>query len=77
MRFRPVCIRSIKNGCAFIWIFAGNITFQKKNEKAWSILQEVVRAKRGPYIPVVLSRDEIDQILKHLEPPYDLVVKML
>ena len=34
-------------------------------------------AKRKPYIPVVLSRDEIDEILKHLEPPYDLVVKLL
>ena len=37
----------------------------------------VVRAKRKPYIPVVLSRDEIDEVLKHLEPPYDLVVKLL
>ena len=37
MRFRPACIRFIKNGCAFIWIFAGNIVFQKLNEKAWTI----------------------------------------
>jgi integron integrase len=37
----------------------------------------VVRAKRKPYIPVVLSREEIDAVLKHLEPPYDLVVKLL
>ncbi len=37
----------------------------------------VVRAKRKPYIPVVLSREEIDVVLKHLEPPYDLVVKLL
>ncbi len=37
----------------------------------------VVRAKRKPYIPVVLSREEIEAILKHLEPPYDLVVKLL
>ena len=37
----------------------------------------VVRAKRKPYIPVVLSREEIDAVLQHLSPPYDLVVKML
>jgi integron integrase len=37
----------------------------------------VVRAKRKPYIPVVLSRKEIDSILKHLEHPFDLVAKLL
>ena len=37
----------------------------------------VVRAKRKPYIPVVLSREEIDKIISLLEPPYDLVVKLL
>ena len=37
----------------------------------------VVRAKRRPYIPTVLSREEIDQILSRLEPPYDFVVKMM
>ncbi|MFH0786815.1 MAG: integron integrase [Pseudomonadota bacterium] len=37
----------------------------------------VVRAKRKPYIPVVLSRKEIDKVLQHLEPPFDLVVKLL
>ena len=37
----------------------------------------VVRAKRRPYIPVVLSRAEIDNIINHLDTPYDLVVKLL
>lgn len=37
----------------------------------------VVRAKRRPYIPVVLSREEIDSIIKNLKSPYDLVVKLL
>ena len=37
----------------------------------------VVRAKRSRYIPVVLSRYEIDAIVEHLEPPCDLVVKLL
>jgi integron integrase len=36
-----------------------------------------VRAKQKPYIPVVLSRVEIDSVLKYLRPPYDLVVKLL
>ena len=37
----------------------------------------VVRAKRKPYIPVVLSREEIDAIMANLKYPYDLVVKLL
>jgi integron integrase len=46
-------------------------------KKEFGKIDGVVRAKRKPYIPVVLSRDEIDAVLKHLEPPYDLVVKLL
>jgi len=37
----------------------------------------VVRAKRKRYIPVVLSREEIDVIVGNLKYPYDLVVKLL
>ena len=40
-------------------------------------MEGVIRAKRKPYVPVVLSRKEIDAILAHLMPPYDLVVKLL
>ena len=40
-------------------------------------VEGVVRAKRKPYIPVVLSRREIDAVLKQLTPPCDLVVKLL
>lgn len=40
-------------------------------------LKDVVRAKRRPYIPVVLSRREVDSILEHLDYPYDLIVKLL
>ncbi len=36
-----------------------------------------LRAKRKPYIPVVLSREEIDLILVRLPYPHDLVVKLL
>ncbi|PIP07579.1 MAG: integron integrase, partial [Syntrophobacterales bacterium CG23_combo_of_CG06-09_8_20_14_all_48_27] len=45
--------------------------------KEFGKIDGVVRAKRRPYIPVVLSREEINEILKRLEPPYDLVVKLL
>jgi integrase len=45
--------------------------------KDFGKLEGVVRAKRKPYIPVVLSRDEIEAVLRHLPPPYDLVVKLL
>ncbi len=37
----------------------------------------IVRAKQKPYIPVVLSRNEINAVLRHLSPPCDLVVKLL
>lgn len=40
-------------------------------------LDGLVWAKRRPYIPVVLSREEFDAILQHLPYPYDLVVKLL
>ena len=45
--------------------------------KEFGKVEGVVRAKRRPYIPVVLSREEIDGILKQLEAPYALVVKLL
>jgi len=45
--------------------------------KEFGKIDGVVRAKRRPYIPVVLSREEVDAVLGHLEPPFDLVVKML
>ena len=37
----------------------------------------IPRAKKSRYIPVVLSRREIDSVLKHLEYPCNLVVKLL
>jgi integron integrase len=39
--------------------------------------KDVPRAKKSKYIPVVLSRKEIENVLKHLQYPYDLVVKLL
>jgi integron integrase len=46
-------------------------------KKEFGKVDGIVRAKRKPYIPVVLSREEIDSIINHLGPPYDLIVKLL
>jgi len=39
--------------------------------------KDVPRAKKSTYIPVVLSRKEIESVLKHLQYLHDLVVKLL
>ncbi|MEA3274743.1 MAG: integron integrase [Pseudomonadota bacterium] len=46
-------------------------------EREFGKVEGVVRAKRKPYIPVVLSREEVDQVLSRLSAPYDLVGKLL
>lgn len=40
-------------------------------------LDGVVRAKKKPYIPVVLSREEVFQIIDCLESPYTLLVSLM
>lgn len=40
-------------------------------------LRDVPRAKKSLYVPVVLSREEIDAILKQLPHPFSLVVNLL
>ena len=39
--------------------------------------KDTPRAKKSNYIPIVLSRKEIDAVLKHLGHPYHLLVKLL
>jgi integron integrase len=51
--------------------------FRHVLQKEFGKVEGVVRAKRKPYVPVVLSREEIDAVLTYLSPPYDLVVKLL
>jgi integrase len=46
-------------------------------KKEFGQIDGIVRAKRKPYIPVVLSRDEIDAVLSELTYLSDLVVKLL
>jgi len=51
--------------------------FKNVLQKEFGKVEGVVRAKRRPYIPVVLSRPEVDRIIGLLEPPYDLIAKLL
>jgi len=51
--------------------------FKHVLEKEFGKVEGVVRAKRKPYIPVVLSRDEIERIIARFDAPYALVAKLL
>ncbi|WP_342662114.1 integron integrase [Desulfobacter curvatus] len=51
--------------------------FRHVIQKEFGKIDGVVRAKRRPYIPVVLSIEEVNTIISVLRHPYDLVVKML
>ncbi len=51
--------------------------FRHVLKKEFGKMEGIVRAKRKPYIPVVLSRDEVDRVISCLNYPYDLVVKLL
>ncbi len=51
--------------------------FRHGLKREFSELRDVPRAKKSLYIPAVLSREEIDAILKELSYPYNLVVKIL
>jgi len=45
--------------------------------REFGMIDGVVRAKKRPYIPVVLSKSEIDLIFEALDEPYLLIVKLL
>jgi integron integrase len=51
--------------------------FRHALKREFGDLRDVPRAKKSLYVPMVLSRPEIDAILNQLSHPYDLVVKML
>jgi integrase len=46
-------------------------------KKEFGDIKGVARAKRRPYIPVVLSREEIELIFEHLDEPVNLIAKLL
>ncbi len=45
--------------------------------REFGTIDGVVRAKKKPYIPVVLSRAEIEKIFRAIDEPYLLIVKLL
>lgn len=45
--------------------------------KEFGQVDGVVRAKKGPYVPVVLSREEVQRVLSHLAPPFGLPAEPL
>jgi integron integrase len=51
--------------------------FRHALKKEFGRVDGVVRAKRRPYIPVVLSRSEIDAIILNLRYPVSLIVQLL
>ena len=51
--------------------------FKQVLKKEFGEIKGVAGAKRKPYIPVVLSREEIDLIFDHLEDPVNLIAKVL
>ena len=51
--------------------------FRHITKKDFGDVKDAVRAKRKRYIPVVLSRNEIDAVIDHLVHPYNLVVNLL
>jgi len=51
--------------------------FRHALKRDFGQLRDVPRAKKSLYIPVVLSRGEIDAIVQHLYHPYSLIVKLL
>lgn len=58
--------------------FNSLLFFYRHGLKAeFGILQGVPRAKKSLYVPVVLSRPEIDAILAQLDHPFTLVVNLL
>jgi integron integrase len=51
--------------------------FRHGLKREFGELRDVPRAKKSLYIPAVLSREEIDAILRELSYPFNLVVKVL
>ncbi|MCW7754322.1 integron integrase [Desulfobotulus sp. H1] len=51
--------------------------FRHVLHREFGSLEGVVRVKRKPYVPVVLSREEVWRVLGNLRYPFDLIVKIL
>ncbi|MBK1629735.1 hypothetical protein CKO31_03060 [Thiohalocapsa halophila] len=45
--------------------------------KEFGQVDGVARAKKRPYVPVVLSREEVQRVLSHLAPPFEFPAQLL
>ena len=45
--------------------------------KEFGKVDGIVRAKRKPYIPVVLSREEVDQVIGFMRYPHNLIISLM
>lgn len=72
MLFLTVLIGELFKGLNALLFFFRNVLDQEFGK-----VDGVVRAKRKPYILVVLSREEVDLIIGKLRYPYNLIVKIL
>jgi integron integrase len=77
---RLLSMEDVKGFLSFLAVdrqVAASSQNQAFNEKEFGQVEGVVRAKQKPYIPVVLSREEVDRVIGRLDYPYDLVAKLL
>ena len=51
--------------------------FRHVFEREFGKVDGIVRAKRKPYIPVVLSREEVHRVIGFLEHPYKLIISLM
>ena len=51
--------------------------FRNVFKKEFGKVDGIVRAKRKPYIPVVLSREEVDQVIGFMKYPHKLIISLM
>ncbi len=51
--------------------------FRNAFGKEFGKVDGIVRAKRKPYIPVVLSREEVDQVIGFMRYPHNLIISLM
>jgi integron integrase len=87
----PASLTAVDAGEFLSWLAKREVSASTRNQACNALLffyrhvlhrelgqgEGVVRVRRRPAIPAVLSRAEIEAILGQLAPPYDLAVKLL
>ncbi len=92
-RSKDACLLTVEDVKAFLtWLAVEqNVAASSQNQafnallflfrhvigKEFGKVDGIVRAKRKPYIPVVLSREEVDCIIALLKHPYRLIISLM